>query len=481
MLLQELIARVPVVSSNVPSDAAITAITDDNRKITAGCLFVCIAGNHFDGHDAAAAALQAGAAAVVTERALGLPAEIRVENTRAAYALLCAAWFGNPADSLTLIGVTGTNGKTTSCFLMYDLLTRMGVRCGLLGTVKNCIAGEDVPATLTTPDAFELHGLFRRMADAGCTHCLMEASSQALAQRRLEGVHFRAAIFTNLTQDHLDYHGSFEQYMRAKRMLFLQSNLAVVNADDAAASQIVQGVACPIVTFSARSDTADYTARDARMHPASVSYTLTGAGQSGEVRFGVPGGFSVYNSMGVIACLNRIGFPFEALLRHVAQFGSVPGRMEIVPTDTPYTVVIDYAHTPDALENVLRSLRETATGRIFAVFGCGGDRDRTKRPIMGGIAAANADVVIVTSDNPRTEDPEAILDDIMAGIDHPACTVLRICDRKKAIAEAMHTAGAGDVILLAGKGQETYQIIGHEKHHLDEREVVADVLSGSEQ
>ena len=477
MQLRELIARVPVVSSNVSTDVEVTAVTDDNRKVSAGCLFVCIAGNHFDGHDAAAAALQKGAAAVVTERALGLPAEIQVENTRAAYALLCAAWFGNPADALTLIGVTGTNGKTTSCFLMYDLLTRMGVRCGLLGTVKNCIAGEDIPATLTTPDAFELHSLFRRMADAGCTHCVMEASSQALAQRRLEGVRFRAAIFTNLTQDHLDYHGSFEQYMLAKRMLFLQSDLAIVNADDAAAEKIVQGVACPVVTFSAKTDAADYTAQTARMHPTSVSYTLVGRSQRGEVRFGVPGGFSVYNSMGAIVCLAQLGFDFSALLHHVSQFGNVPGRMEIVPTDTPYTVVIDYAHTPDALENVLRSLRETTTGRIYAVFGCGGDRDRTKRPIMGGIAAANADVVIVTSDNPRTEDPEAILDDIMAGIDHPASVVYRICDRRKAIAEAMHMAGEGDVILLAGKGQETYQIIGHEKHHLDEREVVAEVLT----
>ena len=477
MLLHELIARVPVVSSNVSADTEVTAVTDDNRKVTKGCLFVCIAGSHFDGHDAAAAALQAGAAAVVTERALGLSAEIRVENTRAAYALLCAAWFGNPADSLTLIGVTGTNGKTTSCFLMYDLLTRMGVRCGLLGTVKNCIAGEDVPATLTTPDAFELHGLFRRMADAGCTHCLMEASSQALAQRRLEGVHFRAAIFTNLTQDHLDYHGSFEQYMLAKRMLFLQSDLAVVNADDPAAERMVQGVSCPVVRFSAQSQTTDYYAQNAQMHPTSVSYTLVGKTQRGEVRFGVPGGFSVYNSMGAIVCLLELGFSFDTLLQCVSQFGNVPGRMEIVPTETPYTVVIDYAHTPDALENVLRSLRAITTGRIFAVFGCGGDRDRTKRPIMGGIAAANADVVIVTSDNPRTEDPEAILDDIMAGIDHPAAAVYRICDRRKAIAEAMRMAGAGDVILLAGKGQETYQIIGHEKHHLDEREVVADVLA----
>ena len=478
MLLRALIERLSVRAMTASPDIEITTITDDNRKITRGCLFVCIAGNNFDGHSAAADALRSGAAAVVTERDMGLSSEILVENTRAAYALLCAAFFGNPADSLTLIGVTGTNGKTTSCFLMYDVLTRMGVRCGLLGTVKNCIAGEDVPATLTTPDPFELHSLFRRMADAGCTHCVMEASSQALAQRRLEGVRFKAAVFTNLTQDHLDYHGTFENYLAAKRKLFLQSELAVVNADDASAAAVTEGAACPVVTFSAKLDTADYTAKNARMHPSLVEYELVSETRIGRVHFHVPGGFSVYNSMGAVVCLTELGFPFDEILRNVAAFGNVPGRMEIVPTDTPYTVVIDYAHTPDALENVLRSLREITKGKIFAVFGCGGDRDRTKRPIMGRIAAANADVVIVTSDNPRTEDPQAIIDDIMAGIEKPKCTLYRICDRKEAIAKAMKKAKAGDVILLAGKGQETYQIIGHEKHHLDEREVVADILKG---
>ncbi|MBQ7543069.1 MAG: UDP-N-acetylmuramoyl-L-alanyl-D-glutamate--2,6-diaminopimelate ligase [Clostridia bacterium] len=476
MLFRTLIERVTVVASNVPPQAEISTITDDNRRITPGCLFVCIAGSRFDGHDAAQDALRSGAAAVVTQRPLGLSAELQVPDTRAAYALLCAAFYGNPADSLCMIGVTGTNGKTTSCFLMADLLERQGVRCGLLGTVKNCIAGEEFPATLTTPDPFELHALLRRMVDAGCTHCVMEASSQALAQRRLEGVRFKAAVFTNLTQDHLDYHGSFENYLEAKRMLFLQTDLAVVNADDDAAERIVRGADCPVVTFSTRKDTADYTAKNAQMHPGGVEYELVGKTRIGRVRFRVPGGFSVYNSMGAIVCLTELGFPFAQLLTDTAAFGNVPGRMEIVPTDTPYTVVIDYAHTPDALENVLKSLREITKGKIFAVFGCGGDRDRTKRPIMGSIAAANADVVIVTSDNPRTEDPEAILDDVMAGIQKPKCTVYRICDRREAIAKAMKKAKEGDVILLAGKGQETYQIIGHEKFHLDEREVVADIL-----
>ena len=476
MKLSELLRRIPVQSMTADADTDILTVTDDTRKIQAGSLFVCIAGNHFDGHSAAEQALRDGAAAVVTQRDLGLSRQVLVDNTRAAYAQICAAYFGNPADSLRLIGVTGTNGKTTTCFLMHDILTACGVPCGLLGTIKNLIGRQEVPSTLTTPDPFELHSLFRRMADAGCTHCVMEASSQALAQYRLAGVHFCAAIFTNLTQDHLDYHGTFENYAAAKHMLFLQSDLAVVNADDAAAQTMTAGVDCPVVTFSAKSDTADYIAKNIRVRADGVEYELVSRRQIGRVRFAVPGGFSVYNSMGAIVCLTKLGVPFEEILKAVAAFRTIPGRMEVVPTDTPYTVLIDYAHTPDALENVLRTLRETAQGRVLAVFGCGGDRDSTKRPIMGRIAAENADLVFVTSDNPRTEDPERILDDIMAGIPHSRSGVYRIADRKEAIAKAMHKAKAGDVIVLAGKGQETYQIIGHEKRHLDEREVVADVL-----
>ena len=476
MKLSELLRRIPVQSMTADADTDILTVTDDTRKIQAGSLFVCIAGNHFDGHSAAEQALRDGAAAVVTQRDLGLSRQVLVDNTRAAYAQICAAYFGNPADSLRLIGVTGTNGKTTTCFLMHDILTACGVPCGLLGTIKNLIGRQEVPSTLTTPDPFELHSLFRRMADAGCTHCVMEASSQALAQYRLAGVHFCAAIFTNLTQDHLDYHGTFENYAAAKHMLFLQSDLAVVNADDAAAQTMTAGVDCPVVTFSAKSDTADYIAKNIRVRADGVEYELVSRRQIGRVRFAVPGGFSVYNSMGAIVCLTKLGVPFEEILKAVAAFRTIPGRMEVVPTDTPYTVLIDYAHTPDALENVLRTLRETAQGRVLAVFGCGGDRDSTKRPIMGKIAAENADLVFVTSDNPRTEDPERILDDIMAGIPHSRSGVYRIADRKEAIAKAMHKAKAGDVIVLAGKGQETYQIIGHEKRHLDEREVVADVL-----
>ena len=476
MTLGELLHRVDVLFSNTDPQTPVTTVTDDTRKIQAGCLFVCIEGNHFDGHTAAAQALQSGAAAVVTQRKLGLPGEIVVANTRAAYALLCAAYFGDPAERLRIIGVTGTNGKTTSCFLMHDILKRCGKTCGLLGTIKNVIGEREIESTLTTPDPFELHGLFRQMVDAGCEYCVMEASSQALAQYRLEGVHFCAAVFTNLTQDHLDYHGTFENYAAAKRMLFLQSDLAIVNADDPASRQMTDGVACPVITFSAKKDEADYTAKNIRIRANGVEYELVSETQIGRVHFAVPGSFSVYNSMGAIVCLNTLGMAFQTILQAVAEFRTIPGRMEVVPTDTPYTVLIDYAHTPDALENVLRTLRETAQGRVLVVFGCGGDRDSTKRPIMGRIAAECADLLFVTSDNPRTEDPERILDDIMEGVPKAKAGVYRIVDRKDAIAKAMQKAKEGDVIVLAGKGQETYQIIGHEKRHLDEREVVAEIL-----
>lgn len=477
MQLNTLLKNVTVLRTNVPPETDVTTVTDDSRKVCDGCLFVCIEGNRFDGHTAAEQALRDGAAAVVTQKPLGLSREICTNDTRAAYALLCAAYFGEPASKLTLIGVTGTNGKTTTCFLIHDILTRMGVSCGLLGTIKNVAGDVELPSTLTTPDPFELHGLFRKMVDAGCTHCVMEASSQALAQRRLEGVHFRAAIFTNLTQDHLDYHGSFENYIAAKAMLFRQSDLALVNADDDAAQAMTQGADCPVVTFSTKRDSADYTAKNSQVHAGGVEYELVGKNVIGRVRFHVPGTFSVYNSMGALVCLTELGFDFREMLSHVALFETIPGRMEVVRTDTPYTVIIDYAHTPDALENVLGTLREITQGKIITVFGCGGDRDSTKRPLMGKIAAAGSDMVIVTSDNPRTEDPERILDDIMEGIPKNRPSVYRICDRREAIAKALKKAKEGDVILLAGKGQETYQIIGTVKTHLDEREVVAACLA----
>ncbi len=455
----------------------VTFITDNSAKVSEGCIFICIEGKHFDGHTKAVEALEKGAAAVVVQKDLGLEKQILVENTRSAYAYICAAFYGHPERKLKIIGVTGTNGKTTSCFILKSILDGMGHKTGLIGTVKNIVGDKEYPAALTTPDCYELFGLYNEMVEAGCEYCVMEVSSQALDQRRVDGIHFEAAIFTNLTQDHLDYHGTFEAYKAAKHMLFENSSIAVVNIDDESAEYMLEGTSCRNVTFSINSDKCDYSAKNIRISASGVKYELLGTGGIGRIHFGVPGKFSVYNSMGAAACLVEMGMDFRAVLDSLVACKGIPGRMEVVPTDTPYTVIIDYAHTPDGLENVLGCVREITEGKVITVFGCGGDRDKTKRPIMGEIAARLSDVAVVTSDNPRSEDPETIIEEIVAGIGKHDSKIIVDSDRTGAIKKALETAQKGDVVVLAGKGQETYQVLASGKIHYDEREVVAKILS----
>lgn len=459
------------------ADREISFITDNSKKVENGCIFVCIEGKHFDGHTKAKEALENGAAAVVVQKDMGLREQILVDNTRAAYARLCAAFFGHPERKLRIIGVTGTNGKTTSCFIIKSVLDSMGYKTGLIGTVKNIVGDKEYPAVLTTPDCYDLFSLFREMVDSGCEFCAMEVSSQALDQRRVEGVHFEAAIFTNLTQDHLDYHGSFENYMAAKHMLFENASLSIVNIDDEAAEYMLDGTDGRKVTFSVNNNDCDYSAKNIRISSSGVKYELVSNSNIGRIRFTVPGKFSVYNSMGAAVCLVEMGMDFKGVLDGLEKCVGVPGRMEVVPTETPYTVLIDYAHTPDGLENVLGCVREITEGKVITVFGCGGDRDRTKRPIMGDIAAQLSDVAVVTSDNPRSEDPDAIIDDILEGVKKHISKIVVEPDRRKAIAKALSMAHEGDIVVLAGKGQETYQILADGKIHFDEREVVAEILA----
>lgn len=459
------------------ADREISFITDNSKKVENGCIFVCIEGKHFDGHTKAKEALENGAAAVVVQKDMGLREQILVDNTRAAYARLCAAFFGHPERKLRIIGVTGTNGKTTSCFIIKSVLDSMGYKTGLIGTVKNIVGDKEYPAVLTTPDCYDLFSLFREMVDSGCEFCTMEVSSQALDQRRVEGVHFEAAIFTNLTQDHLDYHGSFENYMAAKHMLFENAALSIVNIDDEAAEYMLDGTDGRKVTFSVNNNDCDYSAKNIRISSSGVKYELVSNSNIGRIRFTVPGKFSVYNSMGAAVCLVEMGMDFKGVLDGLEKCVGVPGRMEVVPTETPYTVLIDYAHTPDGLENVLGCVREITEGKVITVFGCGGDRDRTKRPIMGDIAAQLSDVAVVTSDNPRSEDPDAIIDDILEGVKKHISKIVVEPDRRKAIAKALSMAHEGDIVVLAGKGQETYQILADGKIHFDEREVVAEILA----
>ena len=458
-------------------DREISFITDNSAKVKDGCIFVCIEGKRFDGHTKAAEAIANGAAAVIVQKDMGLKEQVLVENTRAAYARLSAAFFGHPEKKLRIIGVTGTNGKTTSCFIIKSILDSMGYKTGLIGTVKNIVGDKEYPAVLTTPDCYDLFALFKEMVESGCEFCTMEVSSQALDQRRVEGVHFEASIFTNLTQDHLDYHGTFENYMAAKHMLFENSSLCVVNVDDEAAEYMLSGTDARKITFSVNNNNCDYSAKNIRIASSGVKYELVSNSDIGRVKFAVPGKFSVYNSMGAAVCLVEMGMDFRAVLDGLATCVGVPGRMEVVPADKPYTVLIDYAHTPDGLENVLTCVREITQGKIITVFGCGGDRDSTKRPIMGDIAAKLSDVAVVTSDNPRSEDPDAIINDILEGIGKHSSKVVVEPDRKAAIAKALSMAREGDTVVLAGKGQETYQILASGKIHFDEREVVADILA----
>lgn len=455
----------------------VTFITDNSAKVAEGCIFVCIEGKRFDGHTKAQEALENGAVAVVVQKDMGLKEQILVENTRAAYARLSAAFFGHPEKQIKLIGVTGTNGKTTSCFIIKSVLDSMGYKTGLIGTVKNVVGDKEYPAVLTTPDCYDLFALFKEMVEYGCEYCTMEVSSQALDQRRVEGIHFDAAIFTNLTRDHLDYHGSFENYMAAKHMLFENSSIAVLNIDDEAAEYMMSDTDCRKITFSVDNDKCDYSAKNIRISASGVKYELVSNSNIGRVKFPVPGKFSVYNSMGAAVCLVEMGFDFKAVLDGLAGCIGVPGRMEVVPTDTPYTVIIDYAHTPDGLENVLGCVREITQGKVITVFGCGGDRDKTKRPIMGSIAAKLSDVAIITSDNPRSEDPDAIIRDITEGVGKHISKVVVDPDRTNAIRKALHMAQEGDIVVLAGKGQETYQILASGKIHYDEREIVAKILA----
>ena len=401
-----------------------------------------------------------------------------VDNTRDAYSRICAAFYGNPADSLKLIGVTGTNGKTTTTFLIKNVLDELGVKAGLIGTVKNITGDKEYTASLTTPDSKELQSLYREMVDSGCEYCIMEVSSQALAQGRVDGCHFKYALFTNLTQDHLDYHGNFENYAAAKKKLFEISDTAIINADDKYAEYMVNGLDCRVVTFAVNAENSDYKAKNIKCFADSVRYELLTPESIGRVSIKIPGHFTVYNSMGAAVCALEMGISLEKVLQAVSDSKGVPGRVEVLDTNTDYTMLIDYAHSPDGLENVISSIRETTQGRVITVFGCGGDRDKTKRPKMGKIVGDLADVAVVTSDNPRSENPSLIIKDILAGMTDCKAQIDTVEDRTQAIKHAMSIAKAGDVIILAGKGHETYQILNTGKIHYDEREVVADILKG---
>ena len=463
-------------------DCEITSITCDSRQAGKGSMFVCIHGGNVDGHTFAAAALEKGAACVVTEHKLGLEREITVSDTHDFYGRAASAFFGHPSRSMQLVGVTGTKGKTTVTSLIKRILTDAGNLVGLIGTIQNEIGETVIHAENTTPEAMELESLYAQMRDAGCGYCVMEVSSHALEQQRIGDSWYQTAVFTNLSHEHLDYHGDMESYFAAKKKLFTRCNSAVIGIDDPHGRTLLEqlpqlaGKEIPVLTFSAENE-ADLSAKDIICHPESVQFTLVYKGKEYPVHFAMPGLFSVRNALAAAGACLQLGLEMEQIVSSLGRVTGVKGRIEIIPTGRDFTVITDYAHAPDPLENVLSSLKERVRGRLVCLFGCGGDRDRTKRPLMAAAAAKYADFVIVTSDNPRTEDPQAIIDEILPGLEGYDTPHVTIVNRREAIYYAVRNAQPGDTIVLAGKGHEDYQIIGHEKFHFDEREVVAEALA----
>jgi UDP-N-acetylmuramoyl-L-alanyl-D-glutamate--2,6-diaminopimelate ligase len=468
MRLSELLTDVEYSACRVPLDVEITGISYDTRTIKEGNLFCALPGYKADGQEFITKAFELGAAAVLCRQP---PEEeagwLVTENPRKALAQLSANWFQNPGREMTLLGVTGTNGKTTTTHLLKSVLEQtLGVKVGLIGTNQNMIGEESLPAHRTTPESYELQALLRQMADSGCTYVVMEVSSHALVLDRVYGLTFEAGMFTNLSRDHLDFHHTMEEYRLAKSLLFAQTKLAVLNLDDEAGRYYHETVKCPVITYSERRDQADLTAKNIRLFPERVEFEAVMREAIARVKLPIPGGFTIYNALCVIACCVGLGIPLAEVSKALGNAKGVKGRVEVVPVPAEFTVLIDYAHSPDALENILTTVRAFAKKRLILVFGCGGDRDRTKRPLMGEIAAFLSDVVVVTSDNPRTEPPDLIIEDILKGMEDADAEYVVEPDRRAAIRYALSLAQAGDVVLLAGKGHETYQEINGESSAL---------------
>jgi UDP-N-acetylmuramoyl-L-alanyl-D-glutamate--2,6-diaminopimelate ligase len=473
------------------SAVEVESLAHDSRKAEPGTLFFCVPGEKTDGHDFAAAVVDAGAVALVVERELELPvAQVIVPDARAAMAPLAARFWGDPTAKLRVVGVTGTNGKTTTAFLIREVLEAAGMRCGLLGTVQQVVGGVGEEVERTTPEAIELQATFRRMLEVGDRACVMEVSSHALALHRADAIHFEVALFTNLTQDHLDFHGDMEDYFQAKRLLFeMGPKASIVNVDDPYGRRLAKELDC--VTFSAEGNQADFAASNvtfdamgSRFTVDSVSSGLRQAfrpdeglsiGEKVEVRTALPGHFNVANALGALVATRQLDVPVRVAAEGLARAERVPGRFEPVDEGQDFSVLVDYAHTPDSLENVLRAARRLTEGRLIAVFGAGGDRDRDKRPKMGRAGAGLSDLAIVTSDNPRSEDPDAIVAEVVGGIENAAYEVEP--DRRAAIALALGRAKPGDTVLIAGKGHEQGQEFENgRKVPFDDREVAREEM-----
>lgn len=457
-------------------DREIKGITIDSRDVKAGDCFVCIKGLLSDGHDYAKKAIENGAAAIVCEREIeGIDNCVIYDDSKLALADISAKFYGYPENSLKLVGITGTNGKTTVSYLIKKILETAGKTVGIIGTNEILVGEQDVgikSSTPTTPNSLELRKIFSKMLRMGAEYVVMEVSSHALDLHRVAGITYDVGVFTNLTRDHLDYHKTMENYFLAKKKLFDISKTAVINIDDEYGKRLDDAVESDKLTVSTKAG--DLTAENIEIDANGVSYILNYNGERKPVTLAISGMFSVYNSLSAIASGLSLGVDLDTCTDAISSASGVKGRLELVKTNTDYSVIIDYAHTPDGLENVINAVNSFKKGRCITVFGCGGDRDASKRPVMGEIGTRLSDLAIITSDNPRTENAKKIIDDILSGVKTGDYKVIE--NRREAIAYALSIAKKDDIILLCGKGQETYQIIGTEKLHFDEREVVREIL-----
>ena len=477
MLLSKLIENTDFRLINCDGDREIRRIEYDSRRVKPGSIFACVVGTFKDGHDFAEGAYKNGAEALIVERELPLPVpQIIAPNSRRAMAILAMKLYDYPAKQLRIIGVTGTNGKTTTTYMIKSVAEKCGLKVGLIGTIRNIIGDRVISTQRTTPESTELQEILRMMADEGVDLVVMEVSSHSLDQERVYGIEFEIGGFTNLTQDHLDYHKTFENYLAAKRKLFERSGFAVVNADDAYSARLLEGLDIPRMTYGVR-EPADIYANNIEICVRDVEFDMTCPLGAAHITVPIPGLFNVFNAMLAAGICEKLGFPLDKIAEGLADVSGVNGRMESLDTTGfPFSVILDFAHTPDGLINLLTSVREFAKGRVMTVFGCGGDRDHAKRPIMGEAAGRYSDFCVVTSDNPRTEDPMSIIGNVLDGVNKTAVEYVVIQNRREAIKYALTHARPDDVVVLAGKGHETYQEIMNVKYPFDEKVVVAELL-----
>lgn len=451
-------------------------VTADSRNVCDGDVFVCISGIRFDGHDFAKKSLMNKDIVVVTQKDIGLENQIIVSNTKKAYAMMVANLFGNPSKQLKLIGVTGTNGKTSTTYIIKSILEGLGNKVGLIGTIQNEVDDMAFPAKYTTPDPLELNVLFKKMVDAGCNYVVMEISSHALDQERVYGLHFELAIFTNLTQDHLDYHGDMESYFKAKCKLFQICNNAVVNIDDDYGKRLYNELSCNKVSYSVERQ-ADFYCKDICVFPSHTNFSLITKSDVYSMKINMLGKFFVANAIASVSATVALGFDIHKMLEILKNCKGVKGRAEILNVDADFTIIRDYAHGPDGISKILDAVNEFATGRVVILFGCAGNRDRTKRKIMADIAAQKSDFVILTSDNPRDENPLRIIDDAKPGLESNVTPYKIIVDRYEAIEWAIENSQKNDILILAGKGHEDYQVLDFGTIYFDEYKIVSDIIA----